>query len=436
MKIEDCCLRSGDFTGNATQLLDCVKDAAKVGVKELVIPCDALQGGDCGSLATHPAFVKLVHAAEEKFLKAVAKVKGAPKLVKGAPLARTPVAKGPDPRLPFCGRPAEVFACQVAGLVRRLKSMPWCHDVVLGLSGGLDSALALLVSVAAFEALGYEKKGIHVVTMPGFGTTKRTRGNADLLCEGLGLALETIDITPACRQHFKDIHQPASRVDVVFENTQARERTQILMDMSNQCNGIVIGTGDMSEIALGWSTYNGDHMSMFAVNAGVPKTAVRDVCRWWAEERVKGLKVKGLKIKGLKSVGVEVKGLKGGGEVKAAEALLDIIATPVSPELLPAKRGEIQQKTEDKIGPYELHDFFLWHFIADQEDSKEILRAAKKAFRGTYDAATIEKWLNLFFKRFFSQAFKRNCAPDGIPVYEVFLGPTAWHIPSEMCAIF
>ena len=411
--------RAGDLSGNAAYLLQGVKTAAKAGVKELVIPCDALQGGDCGSLATHPAFVKLVHAAEVKFLKAVAKVKQAPKLVKGEPLARTPVAKGPDPRLPFCGRPAEVFSCQVAGLVCRLRSMPWCKDVVLGLSGGLDSALTLLVSVAAFEVLGYEKKGIHVVTMPGFGTTRRTRGNADQLCEGLGLALETIDITPACRQHFKDIHQPASRADVVFENTQARERTQILMDMSNQCGGIVVGTGDMSEIALGWSTYNGDHMSMFAVNAGVPKTAVRDVCRWWAEERVKGLKGEG-----------EC------GEVKAAGALLDILATPVSPELLPAKHGEIQQKTEDKIGPYELHDFFLWHFIADQEGPKEILRAAKKAFRGTYDAATIEKWLKLFFKRFFSQAFKRNCAPDGIPVFQVYLSPTAWHIPSEMCAVF
>ncbi len=409
--LEADAFRPGDFAGNAAVLLAAVKAAAKAGKSEFAIPCDALQGGDCGSLASHPAFVRARAAAEAKFLKAAKRVKAAPRLVAGPALARRCVAKGANPQLPFCGHPEDVFASQVRGLVRRLRTMPWCKSVVIGLSGGLDSALALLVAWAAFAELGYDRKGLRVFTMPGFGTTKRTRGNADLLCEGLGIDLTTIDITPACRQHFKDIRQPASRHDVVFENTQARERTQILMDKANQCGGIVLGTGDMSEIALGWSTYNGDHMSMFAVNAGVPKTAVRDVCRWWAEGR------------------------KAGAEAKAATAILDIIATPVSPELLPAKRGKIQQKTEDKIGPYELHDFFLWHFIAEEEGVAEIRAAAKKIFCGVYDASTIEKWLKLFFARFFSQAFKRNCAPDGIPVFKVYLAPAGWHVPTDMVGL-
>ena len=409
----DCNLfRPGDLSGNAALLLGLVKEAAKAGVAELEIPVDALRGGDCGSLADHPAFLEAVAAAQKKFVKAVAKIKHAPTLVAAPPLAPARVEKGPDARLPFCGRPGEVFACQVSGLVKRLRAMPWCRQVVLGISGGLDSALALLVAYEAFSVLGYDPKGIHVYTMPGFGTTKRTRGNADLLCEGLGLDLEEIDITCACRQHFKDIGQPVGRHDVVFENAQARERTQILMDKANQFGGIVLGTGDLSEIALGWCTYNGDHMSMFTVNAGVPKTAVRDVCRWWAEVRT----------------------VRDGSRspAKSAAALLDIIATPVSPELLPAKGGEIQQKTEDRIGPYELHDFFLWHFIVDREGRTAIRAAARKAFKNEYDAKTIEKWLEIFFKRFFSQAFKRNCAPDGIPVFPVYLAPNAWHIPSDM----
>ena len=218
------------------------------------------------------------------------------------------------------------------------------------------------------------------------------------------MKLETIDITAACRQHFKDIGQSERVHDVTYENAQARERTQILMDKANQVNGIVVGTGDMSEIALGWCTYNGDHMSMFGVNAGVPKTVVREVCRWWAD----------------------------GHPGQAAAALLDIIATPVSPELLPAKRGKIAQKTEDKVGPYELHDFFLWHFVAEQAGRADILKAAKKAFKKQYGAAVIAKWLDVFFRRFFSQAFKRNCAPDGVPVFPVYLSPSAWHVPSDI----
>ena len=403
-------IRPGAFADNAAILLGLVKAAARAGGAEIVVPADFIRGGDCGSLNDHPAFQAALAAAQEKFLKALAKVKRAPKVVfTRTGLCPPPLAgAGPDPRFPFGGRPGEVFSRQVAGLARRLAAIG-CKDAVIGLSGGLDSALALLATVAAYDLLELDRKGIHVYTMPGFGTTKRTRGNADLLAEGLGIKLETIDITPACRQHFKDIRQPVSRHDVTFENAQARERTQILMDKANQVNGIVVGTGDMSEIALGWCTYNGDHMSMFGVNAGVPKTVVREVCRWWAD----------------------------GHPGQAAAALLDIIDTPVSPELLPAKRGKIAQKTEDKVGPYELHDFFLWHFIAEQAGRAEILAAAKKAFRGAYGAPEITKWLDVFFRRFFSQAFKRNCAPDGVQVFPVFLAPSGWHVPSDISsAIF
>ena len=410
--------RPGAFAQNVNLLLKLARMSAKAGHRQLVLPADAVQGGDCGSLELHPAFLKARAKAEKQFLDGLSKIKNLPKITWiegnvtpddfvddfGCSLVETVLTEaGPDPRFPFGGRPDEVFGRQVCGLARRLAAIG-CRDAVIGLSGGLDSALALLVTAAAFELLDLDRKGIHVYTMPGFGTTKRTRGNADLLAEGLGLKLETIDITPACRQHFKDIRQPVGRHDVTFENAQARERTQILMDKANQTGGIVVGTGDMSEIALGWCTYNGDHMSMFGVNAGVPKTVVREVCRWWAENH----------------------------PGTAANALLDIIATPVSPELLPAKRGKIAQKTEDKVGPYELHDFFLWHFVEGREDRKQILAAAKKAFKGQYDAKTIAGWLDVFFRRFFGQAFKRNCAPDGVQVFSVYLSPAAWHVPSDM----
>ena len=400
-------IRPGAFSENAAALLDLVKATAQMGGAEVVVPADLIRGGDCGSLNDHPAFQAALAAAQAKFLKAVAKIKRAPKITfTSGGWGPSPIAgAGPDPRFPFCGRPGEVFSRQVVGLARRLAAIG-CRHAVMGLSGGLDSALALLVTVSAFDMLGLDRTGVHVFTMPGFGTTKRTRGNAEDLAEGLGLKLETIDITPACRQHFKDIGQSERVHDVTYENAQARERTQILMDKANQLGGIVVGTGDMSEIALGWCTYNGDHMSMFGVNAGVPKTVVREVCRWWAEG-------------------------KGAGGL-AAQALLDILATPVSPELLPAKRGKIAQKTEDKVGPYELHDFFLWHFIAEQAGRAEILRAAKKAFRGQYGATVISKWLDVFFSRFFAQSFKRNCAPDGVPVFLVYLSPSAWHVPSDI----
>ena len=400
-------IRPGALADNAALLLDLVKAAARAGSAEIVVPADFIRGGDCGSLNDHPAFQAALAAAQEKFLKSVAKVKGAPRITfTSGGWGPSPITDaGPDPRFPFGGRPGEVFSRQVVGLARRLAAIG-CRHAVVGLSGGLDSALALLVTVTAFDLLGLGRAGVHVFTMPGFGTTKRTRGNAEDLAEGLGLKLETIDITSACRQHFKDIGQSERAHDVTYENAQARERTQILMDKANQVDGIVVGTGDMSEIALGWCTYNGDHMSMFGVNAGVPKTVVREVCRWWAEG-------------------------KGAGGL-AAKALLDILATPVSPELLPAKRGRIAQKTEDKVGPYELHDFFLWHFIAEQAGRAEILRAAKKAFRGQYGTTVISKWLDVFFSRFFSQSFKRNCAPDGVPVFLVYLSPSAWHVPSDI----
>ena len=400
-------IRPGAFSENAAVLLDLVKATAKTGGAEVVVPADIIRGGDCGSLNDHPAFQAVLAAAQEKFFKAVSKLKRAPKVTfTSGGWGPSPIAgAGPDPRLPFCGRPGEVFTRQVVGLARRLAAIG-CRHAVVGLSGGLDSALALLVTVSAFDMLGLDRAGVRVFTMPGFGTTKRTRGNAEDLAEGLGLKLETIDITSACRQHFKDIGQSERVHDVTYENAQARERTQILMDKANQVDGIVVGTGDMSEIALGWCTYNGDHMSMFGVNAGVPKTVVREVCRWWAE------------------------GTGAGG--LAAKALLDILATPVSPELLPAKRGKIAQKTEDKVGPYELHDFFLWHFIAEQASRADILKAAKKAFKKQYAASTIVQWLDVFFSRFFSQSFKRNCAPDGVPVFPVYLAPSAWHVPSDI----
>ena len=400
-------VRPGAFAANAAILLGLVKATAKAGGAEVVVPADFIRGGDCGSLNDHPAFQAALAAAQEKFLKAASKIKRAPKVTfTSGGWGASPIAgAGPDPRFPFGGRPGEVFSRQVVGLARRLAAIG-CRHAVIGLSGGLDSALALLVTVTAFDLLGLGRAGVHVYTMPGFGTTKRTRGNAEDLAEGLGLKLETIDITAACRQHFTDIGQSERVHDVTYENAQARERTQILMDKANQLGGIVVGTGDMSEIALGWCTYNGDHMSMFGVNAGVPKTVVREVCRWWAE------------------------GTGAGG--LAAKALLDILATPASPELLPSKRGKIAQKTEDKVGPYELHDFFLWHFVAEQAGRADILKAAKKAFRGQYAASEIAKWLDVFFGRLFSQAFKRNCAPDGVPVFSVYFSPTAWHVPSDI----
>lgn len=299
---------------------------------------------------------------------------------------------------PFPCRPSAVFATQVAGLARRLKAIR-CRDVVIGLSGGLDSTLVLLVAHAAFAKLGYDAKGIHVLTLPGFGTSARTKGNADLLCEGLGLGLETISIVKSVRQHLKDIGHDGKTPDIAYENAQARMRTLVLMDRANMTGGIVLGTGDLSEIALGWCTYGGDHLSMFGVNAGVPKTVVRKVCAWWADRN---------------------------GEGKAAQAVRDILVTPISPELV---KGQV---TEDRIGPYELHDFFLWNFIMNEMGSKDLLAAAETYFKGRFDAVTIAATLKTFLHRFFTQAFKRNCAPDGIRVFPFELSLRGWWIPSDL----
>ena len=299
---------------------------------------------------------------------------------------------------PFPCRPADVFAKQVAGLAARLRFLR-CRDVVVGLSGGLDSTLALLVCVAAFDRLGLDRRGIHAITMPGFGTSRRTRGNAGRLADGLGVPLETISIAAACRRHLRDIGHDGHTPDVTFENAQARMR-------------------NMSEIALGWCTFNGDHMSMFGVNSGVPKTIVRRVCEWWAgmEERKKG-EGRGKKEKG--------NAVMGNGMLVAA-AIRDIVATPVSPELV---KGQV---TEDKIGPYELHDFFLWNFIVNEMGSKDLLKAAARHFGDAYPAETVARTLKTFMHRFFTQAFKRNCAPDGVRVFGFDLSPRGWWVPSDI----
>ena len=311
---------------------------------------------------------------------------------------------------PFPCDPAEVFATQVKGLAARLKAIK-CRDVVIGLSGGLDSTLALLVADAAFAKLKLDKRGIHVYAMPGFGTSKRTKGNAELLCEGLGLGLEFISIVKSVRQHLKDIGHDGKTPDVTYENAQARMRTMILMDKANMTHGIVLGTGDLSEIALGWCTYNGDHMSMFGVNSGVPKTVIREVCRWYALKRSNAQDVR--------------------------RSILDIIATPVSPELV---KGQV---TEDKIGPYELHDFFLWNFIMNEMGSKDLQSTAERYFLGNrtieqseqsnnFTKELIAKTLKTFMWRFFTQAFKRNCQPDGIRVFPFELSLRGWWIPSDL----
>lgn len=304
----------------------------------------------------------------------------------------------------------EIFSIQVAGLAKRLVHTN-CKTVVLGISGGLDSTLALLVCVKTFDKLGWSRKGIVGVTMPGFGTTDRTHNNAVTLMESLGVTIREVSISAAVEQHFKDIGHDMSIHDVTYENSQARERTQILMDLGNQLGGLVIGTGDLSELALGWATYNGDHMSMYGVNAGIPKTLIRHLVQYVAE-----------------SV-----------DDTSRETLLDIIDTPVSPELIPADEdGNIRQKTEELVGPYELHDFFLYYVLRFGFRPLKIFMLASKAFNGNnngttfYDDATIKKWLTIFLRRFFSQQFKRSCLPDGPKVGSVSLSPRGdWRMPSD-----
>ncbi|MBR6055223.1 MAG: NAD(+) synthase [Bacteroidales bacterium] len=310
------------------------------------------------------------------------------------------------------GRCREVISIQVLGLVRRLEHVR-ARSAVIGISGGLDSTLALIVTVMAFDKLHWPREGIIGVTMPGLGTSSRTRTNADALMEVLGITRKEISVVPAVEQHFRDIGHDPSVIDSVYENAQARERTQILMDISNQTGGIVVGTGDLSELALGWCTYNGDHMSMYAVNSSVPKTLVRELCRFCSKEIFAG----GLRVDGR----------------TAGEIISDIVDTPISPELTPAgKDGAIAQLTEDLIGPYELHDFFLYHFFRFGCSPSKILFLAEKAFGDRYERKTLLKWLKVFFKRFFAQQFKRSCLPDGPKVGSVALSPRGdWRMPSD-----
>lgn len=298
----------------------------------------------------------------------------------------------------------EIFAIQSTGLAQRF-AHTHAETAVIGISGGLDSTLALLVAVNTFDKLHKDRKNIIGVTMPGFGTTDRTYTNALCLMESLGVTIREISIKDSCIQHFKDIGHDINVHDVTYENSQARERTQLLMDIANQRNGMVIGTGDLSELALGWATYNGDHMSMYGVNASVPKTLVKHLVAWIANRL---------------------------DDEKAKTTLLDIVDTPISPELIPAdKNGNIKQKTEDIVGPYELHDFFLYNLLRHGFSPKKIFALAQIAFDGEFDNATIKKWLTTFCRRFFNQQFKRSCLPDG-PKIGLSLSPRGdWRMPSD-----
>ena len=299
----------------------------------------------------------------------------------------------------------EIFHIQVAGLAKRLVHAH-AQTAVVGISGGLDSTLALLVTVMTFDVLKMPRGQIIGITMPGFGTTDRTYTNACDLIRSLGVTLKEIPIKEACLQHFRDIDHDPSVHDVTYENSQARERTQLLMDVANQKNGLVIGTGDLSELALGWATYNGDHMSMYGVNGSIPKTLVKYLVEWVANHKV---------------------------DDASRLTLLDIVDTPISPELIPAdENGNIKQKTEDLVGPYELHDFFLYHFLRFGSHPSKIYFLAQKAFAGIYDNATVKKWLYTFCRRFFQQQFKRSCLPDGPKVGSVSLSPRGdWRMPSD-----
>lgn len=302
----------------------------------------------------------------------------------------------------------EIFNIQVAGLAKRLVHTH-CQNVVVGISGGLDSTLALLVCVKTFDKLGYDRKGIVGVTMPGFGTTDRTYNNAITLMQSLGITIREISIRASVTQHFKDISHDINVHDVTYENGQARERTQILMDISNQVGGLVIGTGDLSELALGWATYNGDHMSMYGVNGSIPKTLIKYLVRFVADSGI---------------------------DQQSHDTLYDILDTPISPELIPAdENGNIKQKTEDLVGPYELHDFFLYYFLRFGFGPQKIFMLAQRAFAETYDDVTIKKWLRTFVWRFFTQQFKRSCLPDGPKVGSVTLSPRGdWRMPSDAVA--
>ena len=334
--------------------------------------------------------------------------------------AKTPIGKdfvltrsvNPHPFIPaneeMSDSCEEILNIQTSALAKRLIHTH-CEHVVLGISGGLDSTLALLVCVRTFDKMGLDRKGIIGVTMPGFGTTDRTHDNAASLMQSLGISQMEISIAAAVTQHFADIGHDASIHDATYENSQARERTQILMDLANKCNALVVGTGDLSELALGWATYNGDHMSMYGVNGGVPKTLIQYLVRYNAQ------------LPQFAAV---------------HDTLLDIVDTPISPELTPAdEEGNIKQKTEDLVGPYELHDFFLYYMLRFGFRPAKIYMLAQRAFDGIYDDSTIKKWLTIFCRRFFSQQFKRSCLPDGPKVGSISLSPRGdWRMPSDACS--
>lgn len=289
----------------------------------------------------------------------------------------------------------DILSIQAYGLKKRYEHTN-CKSAVIGVSGGLDSTLALLIAARAYDMLGLDRSGILSVTMPCFGTTSRTYDNACKLALALGTTLKEVNIKDAVNIHFRDIGQDSEKHDVTYENGQARERTQVLMDLANQTGGMVIGTGDMSELALGWATYNGDHMSMYGVNVGVPKTLVRHLVKYYADTC---------------------------GDAELSAVLLDVLDTPVSPELLPPVDGVISQKTEDLVGPYELHDFFLYYMLRCGFSPEKVYRIALESFDGIYDTETIKKWLKTFYRRFFSQQFKRSCLPDGPKVGSVAVSP-------------
>lgn len=319
------------------------------------------------------------------------------------PVTQTPfVPSDPAQRAQHC---REIFSIQSTGLARRLRHTG-VKKVTLGISGGLDSTLALLVTIRAFDVVGLPHGGIVAVTMPGFGTTARTRGNAERLSELMGVTLRRIPIHDVVRQHFKDIGHDENRHDVTYENAQARERTQILMDIANQIGGFTVGTGDLSELALGWATFNGDHMSMYHVNAGVPKTLVRYLIEWTADSEYHG---------------------------EVSDVLRDISATPITPELLPLGDGDrLQQETEATIGPYILHDFFLFQAVRYGYPPRKVFYLAQQAFKGVYADDVILSWLSMFYQRFFSQQFKRSAMPDGPKVGTVALSPRGdWRMPSD-----
>lgn len=307
--------------------------------------------------------------------------------------ARTPFV--PSSKVDRDVRCEEILSIQAMGLKKRL-AHTGCHNAVIGISGGLDSTLALLVTARAFDSLSIPRENITAVTMPCFGTTDRTYNNAVELTRRLGAALMEVNIKEAVRIHFRDIGQDESVHDVTYENGQARERTQILMDIANKSGGMVIGTGDMSELALGWATYNGDHMSMYGVNCSVPKTLVRHLVKYYADTC---------------------------GDSSLREILEDVLDTPVSPELLPPTEGQISQKTEDLVGPYELHDFFMYYILRFGYMPHKVYRIACHAFEGEYDTQTIYRWLDTFYRRFFAQQFKRSCLPDGPKVGSVAVSP-------------